>query len=87
MIVTGLKKISWDDGLVDEFVETYEELSAYIEGHSHTDEATGAPPEIKDLEKRIAQVDALLRRAKAERSSKKVPTITPIAHSEKPDSK
>jgi hypothetical protein len=24
VIVTGLKKISWDDGLVDEFVETYE---------------------------------------------------------------
>ena len=29
--VTGLKKIDWNEGLVAEIVETYEQLSAYIE--------------------------------------------------------
>lgn len=69
VIVTGLKRVAWDDKLADEFVAVYEELSAYIEGHSHTDEALGAPAEIKDLEKRIMEVDALLRRSRPERAS------------------
>src|SRR5579864_721694 len=50
VIVTGLRKVAWDHALVDEMVDTYEELSSYIEGHSHTDEAMGAPPEPKDLD-------------------------------------
>jgi hypothetical protein len=49
VIVTGLRNIAWDDGLAEQICQQYEELSAYIEGHSHTDEAMGAPPEIKDL--------------------------------------
>jgi hypothetical protein len=40
VIVTGLRKVAWDDALVEELVDVYEELSKYIEGHSHTDEAT-----------------------------------------------
>jgi hypothetical protein len=67
VIVTGLKKIAWDERLADEFVAKYEELSSYIEGHSHTDEAMGAPPEINDLEGKIAEVAALLQRAKPDR--------------------
>jgi hypothetical protein len=67
VIVTKLKTIAWDNALADELVDMYEELSAYIEGHSHTDEATGAPPEIKDLEKAVVAVDALVKRARADR--------------------
>jgi hypothetical protein len=67
VIVTGLKKINWDNSMCDELVELYEDLSSYIEAHSHTDEARGAPPEVKDLEARIARVDALIKRAKADR--------------------
>jgi hypothetical protein len=68
VIVTKLKTVAWDDALADELVDMYEELSAYIEGHSHSDEATGAPPEIKDLEKAVTVVDALVKRARTERS-------------------
>ena len=68
VIVTKLRTVAWDNALADDFVDMYEELSAYIEGHSHTDEASGAPPEIKDLEQKIAIVDALVKRARAERS-------------------
>ena len=68
VIVTKLRTVAWDNALADDFVDMYEELSAYIEGHSHTDEASGAPPEIKDLEQKIASVDALVKRARAERS-------------------
>ena len=53
VIVTKLRTVAWDNALADDFVDMYEELSAYIEGHSHTDEASGAPPEIKDLEQKI----------------------------------
>src|SRR5262249_29286217 len=38
----------------------YEELSRHIEGHSHTDEAMGAPPEIKDLETMLTDHTAFL---------------------------
>ena len=45
----------------------FEELSKHIEGHTHTEEAMGAPPEVKDLEKAIARVTDLVRRAREER--------------------
>jgi hypothetical protein len=69
VIVTGLRNIAWDDGLAETMCEMYEELSAYIEGHSHTDEAMGAPPEIKDLVDMIPRVDALLKGAKQDRKA------------------
>ena len=65
--MTALRRIAWDHTLADALVDKYEELSAYIEGHSHTDEATGAPPEIKDLEEQIVAIDALIKRARLER--------------------
>lgn len=67
VIVTGLKKVKWDDRLIDDIIATYENISAYIEGHSHTDERTGAPPEPNHLEEMIARVDDLINRAKPER--------------------
>jgi hypothetical protein len=70
IMVTGLKKIDWNEGLVSEIIDTFEQLSAYIEGHSHTEEKSGAPPEPKDLETMIARVDGLIRRAKAEKKSR-----------------
>jgi energy-coupling factor transporter ATP-binding protein EcfA2 len=77
IIVTGLKKIDWNEGLVSEIIDTFEQLSTYIEGHSHTEEKSGAPPEPKDLETMIARVDELIRRTKAEKESRRrelVPT-------------
>jgi energy-coupling factor transporter ATP-binding protein EcfA2 len=71
IIVTGLKNIDWNDDLVSEIVDTFEQLSAYIEPHSHTEERSGAPPEPKDLETMIARVDALIRRAKAKKESRR----------------
>jgi hypothetical protein len=79
VIVTGLRKVAWDNTLVDEMVDMYEELSAYIEGHSHTDEAMGAPPEIKDLEQALSCVEELIRRARPERSQTKQGVVTPSA--------
>jgi hypothetical protein len=71
VIVTALRKVAWDNSLVDEMVDMYEKLSSYIEGHSHTDEAMGAPPEIKDLELSITNVEALVKRARIERQKTK----------------
>lgn len=68
VIVGGLSKIAWDDALADEILGIFEELSKHLEGHSHTDEAMGAPPEVKDLEKAIDRVNGLIKRAKAVRS-------------------
>jgi hypothetical protein len=50
----------------------YEELSAYIEGHSHTDEAMGAPPEIKDLAGLIPTLNALLKLARQNKKAKQM---------------
>lgn len=67
IIVTNIGKIAWDDGLADDLCEMFVQLSAFIEGHSHTDEAMGAPPRPEDLEARITLVEKLIRRAKADR--------------------
>ena len=72
VIVTGLKKINWDNDLADEIIAAYEDLSAYIEGHSHTDEQIGAPPEPKDLQTRIETVRQLIKRAKSDRPKPQV---------------
>jgi hypothetical protein len=67
IMVTALRKVNWDDVLVEDIIKTFEELSAYIEGHSHTEQTAEAPPEPSDFEKRITQVDALIRRARSDR--------------------
>jgi energy-coupling factor transporter ATP-binding protein EcfA2 len=65
--VTSLKKINWDNGLVDELIEAFEAASAKMQGHSHTEESAGAPPEPKNLEEMIERVDNLIRRVKPDR--------------------
>jgi len=67
IIVTGLRKVNWDDGLIADIIAVYEELSAYIEGHSHTEEKAGAPPEPKNLGDIITRVDELIKRARPDR--------------------
>ena len=67
IIVTGLKKVHWDDGLIADIIGLYEELSAYIEGHSHTEARAGGPPEPKDLGDMIDRVDDLIKRARPDR--------------------
>ena len=67
IIVTALRKIKWDNQLIDEFIQVYEELSAIIEGHSHTEERAGGFPEPKNLEEMIESVDELIKKARSER--------------------
>ena len=67
IIVTSLKKVNWDDGLVADIISAYEDLSTFIEGHSHTEEKAGAPPEPNQLVEMIARVDELIKRARRER--------------------
>ncbi|MCF2523221.1 hypothetical protein [Bradyrhizobium sp. G127] len=69
IIVTGLKNINWQDGLITDIISTFEELSAFIEGHSHTEEKAGAPPEPKIFEDMIAKVNDLIKRAKPNKPS------------------
>lgn len=65
--VTTLRRINWDNRKIEEVCALYEDLSRFIEAHSHTDEATGAPATVGDLEARIVQVKELLRWARADR--------------------
>lgn len=65
--VTTLRVINWDNAEVEKICALFEDLSRYMEGHSHSDEAMGAPPEMSDLEQRIEQVDAMIRWAKSQR--------------------
>ncbi len=67
VIVTRLKKVNWDNALADEIVAAYEELSSYIEGHTHPEESSGAPPDPATLGKLIKRVGDIVRRAKIER--------------------
>ena len=67
IIVTGLKKVNWDNDLIADIITVYEELSAYIEGHTHTEERAGAPPEPRNLEGMIGRVDDVSKRARQDR--------------------
>ncbi|MGI4748347.1 MAG: AAA family ATPase [Janthinobacterium lividum] len=67
VMVTALKKINLDHILVADIIFVYEDLSKFIEGHSHTEETTGAPPEPNDLEKRISEVDRLIKLSKPDK--------------------
>jgi hypothetical protein len=69
IIVTGLKNINWQDALITDIINTFEELSAYMLGHSHTEEKTGAPPEPKNLEDMIAKVNDVIKRTKPNKPS------------------
>jgi hypothetical protein len=68
VMVTALKKVKWDDALVTDIVSSYEELSGYIEGHTHPEESAGAPPDPPKLETLIARVADIIRRAKVQKS-------------------
>jgi energy-coupling factor transporter ATP-binding protein EcfA2 len=67
VIVTKLSTVNWDSALADDLCTTFEELSRHIEGHTHTEEAMGAPPDIAALETYVARVDSLVARARPER--------------------
>ena len=67
IMVTALKRINWRDELIDDIVKTFEQLSFFIEGHTHTEERAGGLPDPRDLEEMIDSVDELIRRAKTER--------------------
>ncbi len=68
VIVTGLRNINWDNEEVERLCRVFEELSAYVEGHSHPDESMGAPPKVSELEQRIAEVEAIIKWAKSARA-------------------
>jgi energy-coupling factor transporter ATP-binding protein EcfA2 len=67
VMVTSLKKVNWDNALVDELVEIFEACSAIMEGHSHTEAGTQAPPTPVKLEALIRSTKDLIRRAKVNR--------------------
>jgi hypothetical protein len=65
--VTTLRKVHWDNAKVEDACVLYEELSRHIDGHSHTDEAIGAPPTTDDLAGYIGRVAEWIKWAKSER--------------------
>lgn len=67
VIVTGLKKINWDEALISDIIKAFEDASAIMEGHSHTEERAEAPPEPKVLEDMVARVKDLIKRAKSDK--------------------
>ncbi|HEY1615960.1 MAG TPA: hypothetical protein VGF97_19975 [Rhizomicrobium sp.] len=67
--VTALRNVNWDNAKVEDICSLYEDLSRYIDAHSHSDDATGAPREIRDLEAKIAAVDTFISWARADRTS------------------
>lgn len=69
VMVTALRRVNWQQDKVLEIVRLFEELSCFIEGHSHTEELAGAPPTVQDFESMIPKVDALIKQIKAERQT------------------
>ena len=68
VMVTALKKINWDNALADEAIEIFEACSAIMEGHSHTEAGTEAPPTPDKLDELIARTKEVIRLAKVTRA-------------------
>jgi hypothetical protein len=66
-MVTRLKQVAWDNDAIDELDEVFSELSRFIEGHSHSDEAQGGIPDVGDLEELIQRVDAIIAKVRPQR--------------------
>lgn len=64
----NLKKVAWDDELVDEIVNKCELCSSLMEGHSHSDAYTDALPTPKEL---LGEIEEYNRIRKTIRSLKK----------------
>ena len=64
--IAQIKSVSWSDAVADEVYGTFEELSRFVEGHSHS-EAYETPPEPADLQKMITKVQGIVGRARAKR--------------------
>ena len=77
VIVTGLNRVNWDEGLVDDIVTAYEDLSAFIEGHSHTEEWAATPLEPRHLEEKIKHVNGLIKQARPARTKPRTTAQTP----------
>lgn len=76
IIVTKLREVQWDEAACDGLVEVFEELSALIVAHSHTDEASEGPLQEKDLEDHILHVDGLIKRCQPQRVKKPAAKLT-----------
>ncbi|NRD88329.1 hypothetical protein C8024_00925 [Sphingopyxis sp. BSNA05] len=63
----AITKINWSDELADEIVALQDDTSRLLEGHSNSDEFAGQMPDVDDLEKLIARLDAVIGKARPER--------------------
>lgn len=67
--IASIKEVSWSEQLADDLYKAFEDLSRFVEAHSHSD-AKEPPPTPVDLQREISRVQGLIARAKAKRSSK-----------------
>lgn len=70
-----LRDINWNTEIVDEIITRYEQLSRYIEGHSHSDSYSGNKPTTQLLMKEIEFFETLKKNALGKTDSKVVTLI------------
>ncbi len=63
----SVTSIVWSDSVADEISALQDEISRLIEAHSTSDEYSGGMPDLADLEKLIARVEAVQTHAKMKR--------------------
>ncbi|RUW08817.1 hypothetical protein EOA46_19810 [Mesorhizobium sp. M1A.F.Ca.IN.022.05.2.1] len=67
IMVTALRRVMWDQALIEEIIEVFELCSAIMEGHSHTEAGTEAPPTIEKLGQLVERAKAIIAKAKPDR--------------------
>jgi hypothetical protein len=78
-MLTKVKSIQWSDALADEIDALFADLSRVMEGHSHTEEYTGGPPEVDELKTLADRVDAVIKEAKKPRVQRRCPAALALA--------
>ncbi|MER9570294.1 hypothetical protein NKI77_14155 [Mesorhizobium opportunistum] len=67
IMVTALRRVMWDQILIEEIIEVFEMCSAMMEGHSHTEAGTEAPPTIEKLGQLVERAKAIITKAKPDK--------------------
>jgi hypothetical protein len=67
VMVTALRRVMWDQALIEEIIDVFEMCSAIMEGHSHTEAGTEAPPTIEKLGQLVERAKAIIAKAKPDR--------------------
>lgn len=68
--IDALAKVSFDDALVNELLDSYAQCCRFMEGHSHSDKYSYQKPEPKNLNEEIQRYETVRKKIRDTKNKK-----------------